>query len=86
MENKIAYFRKEKGWSQQELADALNERLQQEGKVRSQDISMIESGVRAFSLKRLALIAEVLGVKPGDLLHTSRVASNATNGGCEVKN
>lgn len=57
---KIAQIRREKGWSQQFLADYAH--LSREHIVR------IENGQKEMGLRTLASIATALGVKPADLL------------------
>lgn len=81
MKNRIAEVRKSKGLTQQELADKLNKRRPNEGKVYREHISQIESGKRGFSSKMIEVMAEVLGVEIGDLFFTSDVSSDDTKRG-----
>jgi transcriptional regulator with XRE-family HTH domain len=59
--NNIRYYRKEKGMSQMDLAFACDD-------IDYSQINRIELGKVNFSASYLHLIAEVLGVSPGDLV------------------
>lgn len=51
----IAYYRREKGWSQEFLAEKAD--------LSREYITRIERGQKNISLKKLFLIADILGVK-----------------------
>jgi transcriptional regulator with XRE-family HTH domain len=60
--NRIRYWRQQKGWTLQQLGDAL------EPPASKGTVSAIESETRGFSLERLLDFAKALGVSPGAVL------------------
>ena len=61
---RVARARRERGWSQEQLAEAIG--------IQPVTLSRWETGDRALSLSTLGRIAVVLGVGLGDLLDVSR--------------
>lgn len=61
---RVARVRKEHGWTQEALAEAVG--------IEPVSLSRLETGDRALSLSTLARIADVVGVGLGDLLDTHR--------------
>lgn len=57
---KILIFRRRKGWTQQDLADAVG--------IHRATVSQLEVGLKTPSLATLGKIAEALDLNPGDLL------------------
>ena len=69
---RVAKARKDRGWTQEALAEAVG--------IEPVSLSRLETGDRALSLSTLARIAEVVGVGLGDLLDTGRELPDAPHG------
>ena len=69
---RVAKARKDRGWTQEALAEAVG--------IEPVSLSRLETGDRALSLSTLARIAEVVGVGLGDLVDTGRELPDAPHG------
>jgi transcriptional regulator with XRE-family HTH domain len=61
---RVALIRKDRGWTQEQLAEAIE--------IEPVSLSRLETGHRALSLTTLHTIAKALGTGLGDLLDTER--------------
>ena len=61
---RVAQARRDRGWSQEQLAEAID--------IQPTTLSRLETADRAISLSTLGRIAEALGVGLGDLLDVKR--------------
>jgi len=61
---RVAHARRDRGWSQEQLAEAID--------IQPTTLSRLETGDRAISLSTLNRMAEAIGVGLGDLLDVDR--------------
>ena len=61
---RVAHVRKDRGWTQEQLAEAIG--------IEAVSLSRLETGDRALSLSTLARISDALNVELGDLLDVQR--------------
>ena len=61
---RVSRARRDRGWSQEQLAEAID--------IQPTTLSRLETGDRAISLSTLGRVAEALGVGLGDLLDVKR--------------
>lgn len=71
---RVAQARRDRGWTQEQLAEAIAVQLE------PVSLSRLETGDRALSLSTLAGIADALGVGLGDLLDVARPMPTAELG------
>ena len=61
---RVAQARRDRGWSQEQLSEAID--------IQPTTLSRLETGDRAMSLSTLSRMAEAIGVGLGDLLDVER--------------
>jgi len=74
---RVAQARKERGWTQEQLAEAVG--------VEPVTLSRLETGARALSLSMLLSVADALDISLADLLDTKRPRPKPSHGAEEAE-